>query len=129
MWSDGPVQFNAESGTVEQRLAMPEFMRSGGHPSLSPGGDLFVTDRRISGSKSDWGVALGSFASNEWHLLKKFDNSQGATSWRRNHPHPIFSRDGKRIYFNVNSDQWTRLYVAEVGLISAHGSLERRKKN
>ena len=27
--------------------------------------------------------------------------------------HPVFSADGKRIYFNVNADKWTRLFVAE----------------
>ena len=29
------------------------------------------------------------------------------------HPHPVFSPDSQRIYFNVGSDEWTRLYVAE----------------
>jgi WD40-like Beta Propeller Repeat len=30
------------------------------------------------------------------------------------HPHPAFSPDGKRLYFNVSAGQWTRLHVAEV---------------
>jgi hypothetical protein len=43
-----------------------------------------------------------------------FDNSKGATTWRHNHPHPHFSPDGKRIYYNVNDGPWTKLMVAEV---------------
>ena len=29
------------------------------------------------------------------------------------HPHPAFSPDGKRLYFNVSDGKWTRLHVAE----------------
>ena len=47
-------------------------------------------------------------------VLDVFDNTQGATSWRHNHPHPAFSADGKRVYYNVNDGLWTRLMVAEV---------------
>jgi len=48
-------------------------------------------------------------------VLHRFDISRGAASWRKNHPHPIFSPDGKRIFFNVNDSDWTRLFVAEAG--------------
>jgi hypothetical protein len=48
-----------------------------------------------------------------FQILHRFDNSRGARSWRRNHPHPIFSADSRRIYFNVNEGDWTQLYVAE----------------
>ena len=46
-------------------------------------------------------------------MLHRFDNTRGSTSWRRSHPHPVFSSDGKRLYFNVSTDRWTRLFVAE----------------
>ena len=39
--------------------------------------------------------------------------SASANSWRRSHPHPAFSPDGKRLYFNVSSGPWTQLHVAE----------------
>jgi hypothetical protein len=29
------------------------------------------------------------------------------------HPHPVFSADGKRIYYNVSDGEFTRLHVAE----------------
>jgi Tol biopolymer transport system component len=56
-------------------------------------------------------VAVGSLQGGEYVILHRFDNSQGARSWRRCHPHPIFSPDGKRIYFNVSSSEWTQLYA------------------
>ena len=113
MWGNGPVLLNIESGAVEQQIPMPDTMNSVGHPSMSPEGDLFVTDVQMSADRSRWGVALGDFRNGAWHLLREFDDSKGATSWRKNHPHPVFTSDGKRIYFNVNSEKWTRLYVAE----------------
>ena len=49
----------------------------------------------------------------KWALVDSFDQSRGAKSWRRNDPHPAFSSDGRRIYYNVSDSQFTRLYVAE----------------
>jgi hypothetical protein len=46
--------------------------------------------------------------------IHRFDNSKSARSWRVSHPHPAFSPDGKRLYFNVSAGQWTRFHVAEV---------------
>ena len=46
-------------------------------------------------------------------VIHKFVNSHGAKSWRVSHPHPVFSADGKRIYFNVSDGEFTRLFVAE----------------
>jgi hypothetical protein len=114
MWGAGPVILDIEERQVEQRMPMPDFMTSGGHPSTSPEGGLFVTDGRITAKKGRWGVALGELQSGGWHLLTEFDNSSGAASWRKSHPHPVFSRDAQRIYFNVSSDRWTRLHVAEL---------------
>ena len=45
--------------------------------------------------------------------MAQFNNAGGAKSWRRSHPHPTFSADGHRIYYNVNDGDWTRLFVAE----------------
>jgi hypothetical protein len=36
----------------------------------------------------------------------------GTTSWRPAHPHPVFSSDDRRIYFNANPDARTALCVA-----------------
>jgi hypothetical protein len=87
------------------------------HPSVAPGGALFVTDGKVArytdGRPDDWGIAVASMTNDDWLILTTFDNSQGAQTWRQNHPHPTFSADGRRIYFNANDGPWTRLMVAE----------------
>ncbi len=87
------------------------------HPSMSPDGHTFVTDadvtKRPFGKPGYWAIGVGSMTKDEYVVLDVFDNSRGAETWRHNHPHPVFSSDGKRIYYNVNSGPWTRLMVAE----------------
>jgi Tol biopolymer transport system component len=92
---------------------------SGDHPSFSPDGKLFVVDTTtngepFNGDKATWAVVVGDVRTGKRVVLHQFDNSKGARSWRVSHPHPAFSPDGKRIYFNVSDGQWTRLHVAEV---------------
>jgi hypothetical protein len=90
----------------------------GDHPSASPDGTLLVTDStmdRFEGDAREWGIIVANAKGNDWEMLQHFDNSHGAKSWRVSHPHPVFSADGKRIYYNVSSGPWTQLYVAERG--------------
>lgn len=87
------------------------------HPSLSPDATLFVTDADLTkreGVAGTWGIIIGNTRQEEYAIIHRFVNSQGAKSWRRSHPHPVFSSDGRRVYFNVSAGQWTRLHVAEV---------------
>ena len=87
------------------------------HPSVSPDSKLFVTDaciwERDGMQKDEWGITVGEFSTNEYATIHHFIHTNGARSWRGPHPHPAFSADGKRIYFNVSDSGWTRLYVAE----------------
>jgi len=88
----------------------------GSHPTVSPDGRLYATDGlvdNLGGPAGEWGILVGDLQGTRSQLLTSFDNSRGATSWRRNHPHPVFSRDSRRIYFNVNDGEFTRLLVAE----------------
>jgi Tol biopolymer transport system component len=88
----------------------------GTHPCVSPDGKLMATDGvadQIGGKPGEWGAMIGDIRGGKYELLMHFDNSHGARSWRRNDPHPVFSRDGKRLYFNVSSGDYTQLYVAE----------------
>jgi len=88
----------------------------GDHPSSSPDGKLLITDStmdKFDGKATDWGIFVANAQGNDHIVIDQFDNSHGARSWRVSHPHPVFSPDGKRIYFNVSSGQWTQLYVAE----------------
>jgi Tol biopolymer transport system component len=106
----------AETGVVEQLPGLPDC--GAGHPSASPDGKLLVSDttlERFGGSRNDWGIVVMDIRGNAHVVIHKFDNSHGASSWRVSHPHPVFSADGRRIYFNVSSGPWTQLHVAERG--------------
>jgi hypothetical protein len=87
------------------------------HPSVSPDGQLFVTDadvtKRYWGRPGDWAIAVASMKKDDWVVLEIFGNTQGAKTWRKNHPHPAFSADGLRVYYNINEGPWTTLMVAE----------------
>lgn len=89
---------------------------SGDHPSTNADGTLVVTDSLMAGfggGGKEWGIVLTDVKGTGQIVLHRFDNSHGAESWRVSHPHPVFSADGRRIYFNVSSGPWTQLFVAE----------------
>jgi hypothetical protein len=105
---------DSSSGAARRIPNYPRFR--GDHPSYSPDGKLFTTDtiaESFGGPKGYWDVVVGDVATGEVVTIHRFNNSQGARSWRVSHPHPAFSPDGKRVYFNVSDGPWTRLYVAE----------------
>jgi Tol biopolymer transport system component len=70
---------------------------------------------KLGGKSGEWGIVVCDARGGEgrFQILHRFDNSRGARSWRRNDPHPVFSADGRRVYFNVSEGEWTQLYVAE----------------
>lgn len=115
----GNLMFDLENGgQVREVPGLPK--PKGSHPSVSPDGRLMVTDGRLDnfgGEPGEWGIFVCDLQGGEgrFEIIHRFNNAGGATSWRRNHPHPIFSADGRRIYFNVNDGNWTQLYVAECG--------------
>lgn len=112
----GNIYFDLEKHG--EMVRMPDLPRLGGcHPAFSPDGKLFVQDGPLGPlekTKGEWGVIVCDVRGGQYVVLKRFDNSKGAKTWRKNHPHPIFSPDGKRIYFNVNEGDWTQLHVAEL---------------
>lgn len=88
----------------------------GSHPSVSPDGKLMVTDgmtEPVGGKPNEWGIMVADMNGVRWKLLHSFEQNRGAKSWRRNDPHPVFSADGKRIYYNTSDGEFTRLMVAE----------------
>ncbi len=110
----GNLLIDSKSGATQHIPGLPNF--GSGHPSTSPNGKLMVTDTlmdRVGGSAQEWGVVVADLRGTNHVVIHHFDNSHGATSWRRSHPHPVFSADSQRIYFNVSSGPWTQLYVAE----------------
>ncbi len=106
----GPVLIDSEAQSIKPVPGLPRF--PGSHPSFSPDGALFTTDTRV-GTEGRWGVVVGDVRGGRHELVHTFDNSKGAASWRVSHPHPAFSADGRRVYFNVNATRWTQLHVAE----------------
>ncbi len=82
---------------------------SGSHPSVRPDGKSLS----VGGKPDEWGIVVGDMNGGKWVLLHSFDQTKGAKSWRRNDPHPAFSADGKRIYYNASDGEFTRLMVAE----------------
>jgi len=114
----GNLVIDAADGQARRIPGLPGF--SGSHPSYSPDGKLFVTDcaldktSAIGGRPGEWGIVVCRTDGAGYALIHRFDNSRGARSWRVSHPHPVFSADGKRIYFNASDTAWTRLLVAEI---------------
>jgi hypothetical protein len=105
---------NASTGASCDIPGLPHF--PGSHPCVSPDAQLFATETRLEpfgGAKGEWGIVVGDLQGGDFEVVHRFENTGGATSWRPPHPHPAFSHDGKRLYFNVNTTVWTRLHVAE----------------
>jgi hypothetical protein len=108
------VVIDGRTGVTKAIPNLPKF--PGQHLSFSPDGKLFVTDTQLTafgGSKGEWGIAVCDVKGGDWTMLARFRGDEGATTWRKNHPHPAFSPDGNRIYYNVNSGKYTQLHVAE----------------
>ena len=111
----GNILIDTTDGKTTRMPGLP--VLSGSHPAVSPDGRLMVTDGvadKIGGKPGDWGVMVGDLRGGANAVLHTFAQNRGARSWRRNHPHPVFSRDSKRIYFNVSDGEFITLYVAEI---------------
>lgn len=113
----GNVLLDGATGAAEKIAGPPRYSSS--HPAFSPDARLFTADlllersQGLTGPPGHWAVIVARADGSGWQELDRFDNTRGARSWRVSHPHPVFSPDGRRIYFNKSADGWTRLYVAE----------------
>jgi len=111
----GNLYFDSNDGAMTRVPELPYL--NGTHPSVSPDGKLYATDgltTQLGGGAGEWGILVGDLRGKHHVLLHRFQNNRGAKSWRVSHPHPVFSADGRRIYFNVSEGDWTQLYVAEL---------------
>jgi hypothetical protein len=111
----GNVLFDANGGPAARIPGIPALR--GQHLSISPCGKLFVSDgltETVGGAKGEWGVMVGDLRGEQYEILNRFASNGGAKSWRVSHPHPVFSADSQRIYYNVNAGTYTQLHVAEL---------------
>ena len=82
--------------------------------------DTLFTNSDGKVSKADYAatgnlvVTVGSATGDAQARVDMFKATAGAKSWRKSHPHPVFSPDGHRLYYNVNAGPWTELRVAEL---------------
>ena len=113
----GHLLVDADSGEDHRIPGLPE-LRGGPHPSSAPDGKIFVTDFTPPlgepKPKGFWSLLIGDQRGERSLILHTFDLTGGAKSWRVSHPHPVFSPDGRRIYFNATVNGWTQLSVAEL---------------
>jgi Tol biopolymer transport system component len=110
----GNYLMDSNDGAARRIPDLPGFR--GDHPTASPDGKLVITDttlEKFGGTEKEWGIVVSDIRGKNHAIIHRADNSRGAKSWRRSHPHPVFSSDGRRVYFNVSSGEWTQLYVAE----------------
>ena len=115
----GNVIFDTEEPSTRYTKLRQVPVLRGSHPSVSPDSRLMVTDgmtESLGGPKGEWGVLVADLRGGRWVMIDRFDQTQGAKSWRRNDPHPAFSADGRRIYYNVSDGPHTRLMVAEAAV-------------
>lgn len=117
----GNFVYNVLTRQTAQLAARPagELPTPSDHPSFSPNGKLFVTDANITkrpdSRPGEWAIVVAPATQNgNYEYIARFVHSGGAQSWRTVHPHPVFSADSKRIYFNASSGGWSRLHVAEI---------------
>ncbi|MDR1190763.1 MAG: hypothetical protein LBK60_03740 [Verrucomicrobiales bacterium] len=113
----GSVLFDAGDGAATPLVPGA----ASNHPSFNPAQTLYVTDANIAwkngGRPGEWGIFAVAPSANEFTLIHRFPfrtKGLGAQSWRLPDPHPVFSADGQRIYFNANAGPWTRLQVIEL---------------
>lgn len=85
----------------------------GSHSSLSPDGTRMITDVYLGSNKEDGELHLVDMASGEHKVVARFatPDTRGGTGC---HAHPVWSRDGKRIYFSNNETGRTRFYALDL---------------
>lgn len=107
---------DTDSMTTRTIDFLPRFR--GSHPSVSPDHRWLATDTYLSafgGEKGRWGVALADLVNRSWCIVHRAPViGGGTTSHRPPHPHPAFSADSRRLYFNVNLGTHTVLHLMDL---------------
>ncbi len=95
-----PIDGSAGKAIVSEAIGI--------HGSASPDGKFFATDVFDWPEHGTHAVLIYDIASGDYRVLARMKTEKGD---RKNsmHPHPSWSRDGKRIYFNGTVDGTRRL--------------------
>jgi hypothetical protein len=110
----GNLLIDSQSGALTRIPNVPALR--GQHLAVAPQGDLWVSDgltETVGGPPGEWAVLVADLRGERFEIIHRFPGNRGARSWRVNHPHPVFSADGRRLYYNVNAGEHTQLFVAE----------------
>jgi hypothetical protein len=83
------------------------------HGSLNPDGDLFVTDIFDWPEKGAHAVLLYDVASGDFRELVRM-RAENDDPKNTMHPHPVWTRDGQRVYFNGSDTGKRRFYVIDL---------------
>ncbi len=98
------------------RRSLPNWPHiSASHPSPSADARQFVTDAgwHHPNDPHIWEILIGNLLDGSSEVVFQFKDGGGAKSWRPPHAHPVFSADGRRIYFNASEEPYTQLHVLE----------------
>ena len=109
----GNLLFDADGRSTTRIPSVP--ILRGQHLSINPNGRLWVQDgltESLGGPAGEWAVMVADLRGERYQIIQKFMGNLGARSWRVNHPHPVFSADGRRLYYNINAGEFTQLHVA-----------------
>lgn len=107
------VIIDSEDGSLRTLPRWP--VMSGSHPSSAPDARQYVSDcgwHHVD-DPHIWNIMVGSLADGRGKIVHQFKHEGGAQSWRPSHPHPVFSPDSQRIYFNSLDGPFTQLHVLE----------------
>jgi hypothetical protein len=85
----------------------------GVHPSFDPAGQYVVTDVFRWPEPGQGAILLYDVSSGEYQVLSRFATPD-TTHETGVHPHPVWSRDGKRVYFNVAETNVPHLYAIDL---------------
>jgi hypothetical protein len=111
------VRFSFDGAEME---TLANGIVGGGHPSIDPSGNFLLTDAYVSeglaNSEKKVPLRLIDLRTNEEFTIAWID-TLNLTGPKRVDPHPVWSRDGKYVYFNGVVDGFRQIFRADVSNI------------
>jgi len=102
--------FDRETGAMRTLLENV----AGIHPTLLPDGKHLIIDEFNSPEKGQAQLVRWDLATARKEVLVRFNHQDYGHS-DGHHPHPVLSRDGRRIYFNAQDEGICQVYALDLG--------------